>query len=107
LQITPEAQKKLLNYDWPGNVRELKAVVELASVLCDDGKITDVDVNFNSTNNGLSELMSKELTLKDYNLKIIQHFLDKYERNVVDVARRLDIGKSTIYRMVKNNELEI
>lgn len=107
LQITPEAQKKLLNYDWPGNVRELKAVVELASVLCDDGKITDVDINFNSTNNGLSELMSKELTLKDYNLKIIQHFLDKYDRNVVDVAKKLDIGKSTIYRMVKNNELEI
>ncbi|WP_417608087.1 sigma-54-dependent transcriptional regulator [Owenweeksia hongkongensis] len=107
LQITPEAQKKLLNYDWPGNVRELKAVVELASVLCDSGKITDTDINFNSTNNGLSELMSKELTLKDYNIKIIQHFLDKYDRNVVDVANKLDIGKSTIYRMVKNNELEI
>lgn len=107
LQITPEAQKKLLNYDWPGNVRELKAVVELASVLCDDGKITDMDINFNSTNNGLSELMSKELSLKDYNIKIIQHFLDKYDRNVVDVAKKLDIGKSTIYRMVKNNELEI
>ncbi|WP_417588592.1 sigma-54-dependent transcriptional regulator [Owenweeksia hongkongensis] len=107
LHITAEGQKKLLNYDWPGNVRELKAVVELASVLCDDGKITDTDINFNSTNNGLSELMSKELTLKGYNIKIIQHFLDKYERNVVDVAKKLDIGKSTIYRMVKNNELEI
>ncbi|AEV34329.1 MULTISPECIES: sigma-54-dependent transcriptional regulator [Flavobacteriales] len=107
LHITADAQKKLLNYDWPGNVRELKAVVELASVLCDDGKITDMDINFNSTNNGLSELMSKELTLKGYNIKIIQHFLDKYERNVVDVAKKLDIGKSTIYRMVKNNELEI
>lgn len=107
LQITPEAQKKLLNYDWPGNVRELKAVVELAAVLCDNGKITEVDVSFNSTNNGLTELLSKELTLKGYNIKIIQHFLDKYDRNVVDVARKLDIGKSTIYRMVKNNELEI
>ncbi len=107
LHITAEAQKKLLNYDWPGNVRELKAVVELASVLCDDGKITDMDINFNSTNNGLSELMSTELTLKGYNIKIIQHFLDKYDRNVVDVAKKLDIGKSTIYRMVKNNELEI
>lgn len=107
IQISPEAQKKLLSYDWPGNVRELKAVVELASVLCDEGKIAEDNISFNSTSNGLSELLSKELTLKDYNQKIIQHFLDKYERNVVTVAKKLDIGKSTIYRMVKNNELEI
>lgn len=107
LQISAEAQKKMLNYNWPGNVRELKAVMELAAVLCDGEKITEEDINFNSTNNGLNDLISKELTLKDYNKKIIQHFLDKYERNVVDVARRLDIGKSTIYRMVKNNEIEI
>lgn len=107
VQITQEAQKKLLNYDWPGNVRELKAVLELAAVLCDDGKISGENISFNSTNNGLSELLSKEQTLKDYTLKIIQHFLDKYERNVVEVAKKLDIGKSTIYRMVKNKELEI
>ena len=107
IQISLEAQKKLLSYNWPGNVRELKAVVELAAVLCDEGKIVDENVSFNSTGNGLSELLAKEQTLKDYNLKIIQHFLDKYERNVVTVAKKLDIGKSTIYRMVKNNELEI
>lgn len=107
VQISLEAQKKLLSYDWPGNVRELKAVIELAAVLCEEGKITDENISFNSTNNGLSELLAKELTLKGYNLKIIQHFLDKYERNVVTVAKKLDIGKSTIYRMVKNNELEI
>ncbi len=107
LQLSPEAQKKMLNYDWPGNVRELKAVMELAAVMSDDQKIGEEDITFNSTNSGLNDMISKELTLKDYTVKIIQHFLDKYERNVVDVARRLDIGKSTIYRMVKNNELEI
>lgn len=107
LQLSAEAQKKMLNYDWPGNVRELKAVVELAAVMCDGEKILEEDINFNSTHNGLNDMMSKELTLKDYTLKIIQHFLDKYDRNVVDVAKKLDIGKSTIYRMVKNQELEI
>lgn len=107
MQLTPEAQKKILNYDWPGNVRELKAVMELATVMCDGEKIGPEDINFNSSNPGLNDLMSKELTLKDYNKKIIQHFLDKYDHNVVDVANKLDIGKSTIYRMIKNKELEI
>ncbi len=107
IQLTPEAQKKMLQYDWPGNVRELKAVMELSAVMCEDQKIDAEDINFTSTSNGLGDFISKEQTLKDYNLMIIQHFLDKYDRNVVDVARRLDIGKSTIYRMVKNKELEI
>ncbi len=107
VKLDAGAQKKLLSYSWPGNVRELKAVIELAAVLCDNGDIEEKDINFNDRDNGLNDLLSKELTLKAYNQKIIQHFLDKYDRNVVDVARKLNIGKSTIYRMVKNQELEI
>ncbi len=107
VQLTPEAQKKLISYNWPGNVRELKAVLELSAVMCDSDKIQSEDITFNSSGQDLSEMLSKELTLKKYTQKIIQHFLDKYERNVVDVAKRLDIGKSTIYRMIKNNEIEI
>lgn len=105
--ISKEAQKKLLHYPWPGNVRELKAVVELAVVMADEEVIQESDISFNSMDDGLNGLINQEMTLKAFNQRIIQHFLDKYDRNVVDVARRLDIGKSTIYRMVKNKELKI
>lgn len=107
VKINSSAQNKLLSYTWPGNVRELKAVMELATVLCDNGEIEEKDISFNSRDNGLNDLMATEMTLKTYNQKIIQHYLEKYDRNVVDVARRLDIGKSTIYRMIKNKELEL
>ncbi len=107
LGINKEAQKKLLSYPWPGNVRELKAVIELAVVMADDAEVQESDISFNSTDDGLNGLINQELTLRSFNQRIIQHFLDKYDRNVVDVARRLDIGKSTIYRMVKNKELKI
>ncbi len=105
--LTNEAQKKLMSYNWPGNVRELKAVMELATVMSENGVIDDSNINFNSGGNGLSDLMSTEMSLKEYTQMIIQHFLDKYDRNVVQVAEKLDIGKSTIYRMIKNDELEI
>ena len=105
--MSKEAQKKLLSYPWPGNVRELKAVVELSVVMADGDEIQDADITFNSTDDGLNGLINQEMTLRAFNQRIIQHFLDKYDRNVVDVARRLDIGKSTIYRMVKNKELKI
>lgn len=105
IQLTGDSQKKIMNYNWPGNVRELKAVVELAAVLGDNGEILPENINFNSTNS-LGDLMAEEGTLKYYNQKIIQHYLNKYDKNVVHVAKKLDIGKSTIYRMIQNEELD-
>jgi transcriptional regulator with PAS, ATPase and Fis domain len=49
--------------------------------------------------------MSKERTLKEYELQIIQHYLDKYDKDVLLVAKKLDVGKSTIYRMIQAGEL--
>jgi transcriptional regulator with PAS, ATPase and Fis domain len=43
--------------------------------------------------------------LKEYENKIIQHFLNKYNQDVILVAKKLGIGKSTIYRMMQNGEI--
>lgn len=102
--ISKDAQDKLLNYSFPGNVRELRAVVELACVLTDGDVIKPSHINFNSTNS-LSDFLLEETTLSEYNKKIIRYFLAKYNNNVNITAKKLDIGKSTIYRMLKNNEL--
>jgi transcriptional regulator with PAS, ATPase and Fis domain len=48
----------------------------------------------------------KEIPLREYERQIIQHYLDKYNRDVLLVAKKLDIGKSTIYRMIQNGELK-
>jgi two-component system, NtrC family, response regulator AtoC len=50
--------------------------------------------------------LMKEISLREYERQIIQHYLDKYNRDVLLVARKLDIGKSTIYRMIQNGELK-
>jgi len=101
--LTREAQEKLLNYPFPGNVRELKSVIELAAVMSNNNEIQTDDINFNnlSINN---TLMQKELTLKQYNMEIIRHLLNKYENNVHKVAEKLSIGKSSIYRYLKEME---
>lgn len=100
------ARRKLLNYHWPGNVRELRAIVELASVMSEDDKITPENINFKTTDE-MSDVVFEEGTLRDYNCRIIEFFLKKYNGNVVEVAKRLDVGKSTIYRMIKNNEIKV
>jgi len=102
--FSAEAQQKLLQYAYPGNVRELKSMMELAVVMADEETIESTHITFNSSGS-ISNLLSSETSLKDYNNMIIQHYLNKYDSDVLLVAKKLDIGKSTIYRMLKNEEL--
>jgi DNA-binding NtrC family response regulator len=59
----------------------------------------------NALANGLSHLFNKEISLREYECQIIQYYLEKYNKDVLLVAKKLDIGKSTIYRMIQNGEL--
>jgi DNA-binding NtrC family response regulator len=99
--FTKAAQDKLMSYSYPGNVRELAAIVELATVMADGKYIEEQHITFNSA--GVpSDILSEETTLDGYNIKIIRYFLEKYDGNVVLTAEKLGIGKSTLYRMLKN-----
>lgn len=105
LGLTEKAKNKLLVYSYPGNVRELRAVIELACVMADNKEIDADDITFKSPTTP-NNFFDKERTLKEYTNQIVQHFLKKYDNNVLLVAQKLDIGKSTIYRMLKNSEVE-
>lgn len=104
--LSPGAQEKLLSYSFPGNVRELKAMVELAAVLSDEDQVQEYDINFNATH-ASRDFLSQERPLKEYTREIIQYYLDKYDSNVLLVASKLDVGKSTIYRMIQSQELTL
>lgn len=103
LKLTAQAQDKLLQYPFPGNVRELKSVIELAAVMATENEIQEKDITFTTPLRDDS-LMLKEMTLQEYTYRIIRNYLNKYNNNVLDVARRLDIGKSSIYRYLKEME---
>ena len=99
-ELSEKAKKKVLEYNYPGNVRELKAVIELAAVLSDEEVIDENQIVFKSVNQA-NNLFNKELSLKEYTDNIIKYYLEKYNDDVLLVAKKLDIGKSTIYRMLK------
>jgi DNA-binding NtrC family response regulator len=101
--LSREAQKKLMTYTYPGNVRELKSVIELAVVLSNNHEIETEDINF-SEDETLPEMINRELTLREHNLRIVRSYLKKYDGNVKEAAKKLDIGFSTIYRMLKEEE---
>lgn len=102
--LAESALEKLKKYPFPGNVRELKAIIELSAVLANDDLIEENNINFNSAH-GTSDFLINEDTLQGYVRKIIKYYLQKHNDNVLLVAKKLDVGKSTIYRMIKNNEI--
>lgn len=102
-KISPEAQEKLLQYPFPGNIRELKSIIELAAVMAEEQEIRPQDISFNSTAR-MESFLYQEMTMQEFMYRIIRHYLNKYENNVLEVARRLDIGKSSLYRYLKEME---
>ncbi len=102
--LSPDAITKLRKYPYPGNVRELKAIVDLACVMANNEIITQDDIIF-SSGDSISSLLVEEKTLDEYNQMIIQHFMVKYNNKVRQVAQKLGIGKTTIYRMMKENKV--
>jgi DNA-binding NtrC family response regulator len=105
LKLNRSGKEKLLKYHFPGNVRELKAVIELACVMTDTNGISDEDIRFSGLNSEPA-IVYGEKTLREYTLEIVRHYLEKYNNNVVLVAEKLGVGKSTIYNMLKNGELD-
>lgn len=102
--ISPEAQNKILKYPWPGNIREIKAVIELACVMTDSNVIEEDHISFNTTGS-IDTLLQNEMSLEKYKFKIIKYFLEKYNGDVLTVSRKLDLGKSTIYRLLQEKAI--
>ena len=104
--LSLEAKKKLLQFTFPGNIRELKSLIDLACVLADGEEIMAEHVQLPSYETSFTHL-HEPLTLRQYMIQLLQHYLEKYNYDVLKVAKKLDVGKSTLYRMIKNKELVI
>jgi two-component system, NtrC family, response regulator AtoC len=102
-KISAQAQRKLLNYQFPGNVRELKSVVELAVTLSEGEVIEPADLVVDR-GDPLSDIASDNLTLREYQIKIIKATLKKNNDDIKLAAEKLDIGISTIYRILKEEK---
>lgn len=103
MKLGQTAKDKLLSYTYPGNIRELKAIIELAAIMCNGKTIQREDLQFNSPRKN-ADFFLEEMTLREYNIKIVRHYLKQNDNNIPKVAKILGIGKTTIYRMLKEDE---
>ena len=71
--------------------------------MAEEPDIKGENINFASLP-GDDAFLLKEMPLQQYMYRIIRSFLNKNDNNVLEVARQLDIGKSSIYRYLKEME---
>jgi DNA-binding NtrC family response regulator len=102
-KLSSQSIKKLMNYPFPGNVRELKSVVELAVTLSENDIIEPSDLVIDR-GDPLSDIANDNLTLREYQIKIIKATLKKNNDDIKAAADKLDIGISTIYRILKEEK---
>lgn len=105
IQFSKEARNKLMGHPFPGNVRELKAVIDLAVVMCEDNEIREEDITFSQGKRD-DLFMIENKTLRQYTCDIVKQYLKRHNNDVVAAANALDIGKSTIYKMMQAGELD-
>jgi two-component system response regulator AtoC len=102
-KLSAQSIKKLMSYPFPGNVRELKSVVELAVTLSENDIIEPSDLVIDR-GDPLSDIANDNLTLREYQIKIIKATLKKNNDDIKAAADKLDIGISTIYRILKEEK---
>jgi DNA-binding NtrC family response regulator len=112
LGITDEALHLLSGYEWPGNVRQLQNALFRAAVLCEGDALTATDFPQIAAMGGrraqpaTSEGGGVTLFRDDGNLRplddieadVIRLAIGHYRGRMTEVARRLGIGRSTLYR---------
>ncbi|XOV69081.1 MAG: sigma-54-dependent transcriptional regulator [Fluviicola sp.] len=106
-RFSKEARHKILSYQWPGNVRELKSIVELAAVMTNDSEIGEDDLTFSTSSDLLPDLLTKEQTLREYSIRIVNFYMNQCNNDTAMVAEKLGIGQTTVYRMLKEMKSKV
>lgn len=101
--LSDDAMKKLLAYDWPGNVRELENAIEHAVALGTGPVLVPADLPLKLQDQNTSGAAADQdiLPLNELERRAIRLALRQVDGDKTAAARLLGIGKSTLYRRLR------
>jgi DNA-binding NtrC family response regulator len=104
LRLSPAAVDRLLRYPWPGNVRELENAIERTAILARHEVIEPDDLPPHVTGGvvlGPAPRLEREHTLADTERAHIIQTLERCSWNHSRAAETLGIGRTTLWRKLK------
>lgn len=106
--ISEDAMARLMAYDWPGNVRELENAIERALALGSGPvlQLADLPSNLHSSSSDRLPPSDELLPLEELERRAIFRALRETGGDKLAAARLLGIGKTTLYRKLKQYENE-
>jgi DNA-binding NtrC family response regulator len=107
-EMTEDAMRRLMAYDWPGNVRELENAIERAVALGTGPYVSVHDLPSNLQYPTTDRVPAKDemLPLDELERRAIMSMLKHTGGDKQAAARALGIGKTTLYRKLKQYQIE-
>lgn len=113
--FTRRALKLIYDYSWPGNVREMENTIERCLIIS-EGEMIDVDdlpphirtEDYPANFDFAGPLFTDDTIIPFEKLKeeAIRHALKVTNGNIVEAAKKLQLGRATIYRLMDKYNIE-
>ena len=116
-KISSQAAQAMLSYEWPGNIRELESTIERAVLIAENESIQMSDLplpirlnaqvedelanSFDVKDFFNAEQNKSVLPLEELKQLAVRHALEACQGNISEASTRLDISRSTMYRLLE------
>ncbi len=98
------AREALRTFDWPGNVRQLQNEIQRAVLMCEGNTVEERDLSIMAATNAME---NPDLTLMEaMERNTILQMLKETNGNKLETAKRLGIGRQTLYNKIKMYGIE-
>jgi len=105
---TQTAVDRLTGFDWPGNVRQLQNEIQRAVLLCEGEMIDAADLSVTRTRpEGVESQDTNFTLLEGVERNAIVTMLKETNGNKLEAAKRLGIGRQTLYNKIKAYGIEV
>lgn len=106
--FTTSAAERLTGFDWPGNVRQLQNEIQRAVLLSEGDTVDGTDLSITRAKPDAGELQDTNFTLLEgVERNAIVQMLKDTGGNKLEAAKRLGIGRQTLYNKIKAYGIEV
>ena len=106
--FTPAAVERLSNFEWPGNVRQLQNEIQRAVLLSEGDMVDASDLSITRSKPDNIESQDTNFTLLEgVERNAIIQMLKETNGNKLEAAKRLGIGRQTLYNKIKAYGIEV